>query len=152
MKIGVGSDHAGFELKNRLIEFLRGDGHEVRDFGPESAERCDYPDFAWPVAQAVAGAQLDRGILVCGSGIGMSMAANRVPGARAVVAVVEAQSRLARAHNDANILCIGQRLTTPMVAEDLVRIFLQTEFEGGRHQGRVAKIEGSDRPAPDSAD
>lgn len=143
MKIAVASDHAGFQLKNQLRDRIAALGYQVEDLGPDSDARCDYPDFARPAAEAVAAGRADRAVLVCGSGIGMAMTANKVRGVRAVVAAVELQARLARAHNDANVLCIGQRLTTPTVAERLLEEFLQAEFEGGRHRARVAKIENT---------
>ncbi len=141
MKIAAGSDHAGFRLKQHLVEFCRANGHEVVDLGPQTDERSDYPDFASRVAEAVASGTVDRGLLVCGSGIGVAMTANRFRGVRAVPAVMESQARLARQHNDANVVCLGQRLTAAELAESIVAVFLTTPFEGGRHQARVEKLE-----------
>ena len=140
MKIAMGADHAGFVLKEKLRQRLAGDGHEVVDFGTESAESCDYPDFAQPVARDVAGGRADRGILVCSTGIGMAMAANKVTGVRAAPAVSSDEVKMTREHNDANILTIGAKYLDEQQAMDLVRIFLDTEFSGGRHARRVAKI------------
>ena len=142
MKLHLGSDHAGFTLKEHLRSWLTAQGHEVLDHGTTSGDRVDYPDFAARVARAVQASGEERGILVCGSGIGVSMTANRFPGVRAVVAVLEIQARLARAHNDANVLCLGGRITTPEHAEVLVDAFLSAPFEGGRHGPRVEKIDG----------
>jgi ribose 5-phosphate isomerase B len=140
MKIAIGADHAGFELKNQLGEALRKAGHEVCDFGTNSEESTDYPDFARRVAKAVAGGTAERGVLVCGSGVGMSIAANKVRGVRAALGVSLDEVRLTRAHNDANILTLGARFLEPAFAEELVQAFLETPFDGGRHQRRVSKI------------
>jgi ribose 5-phosphate isomerase B len=140
MKIAIGADHAGFELKNQLGDILRQTGHEVRDFGTNSTESTDYPDYAGRVAEAVAAGTAERGLLVCGSGVGMSIAANKVDGIRAALGVNAEVVRLTRAHNDANILTLGARFTDSATALDLVQVFLDTPFEGGRHQRRIAKI------------
>jgi ribose 5-phosphate isomerase B len=140
MKIAIGADHAGFELKNHLGNALRKSGHEVCDFGTNSAESTDYPDYAGRVAKAVASGTAERGVLVCGSGAGMSIAANKVRGIRAALGVTLEEVRLTRAHNDANILTLGARFTDSAIAGELVRAFLDTPFEGGRHERRVAKI------------
>jgi ribose 5-phosphate isomerase B len=140
MKIAIGADHAGFALKERLRERLAGEGHDVIDFGTTTAEPCDYPDFAQPVARDVARGRADRGILVCGTGIGMAMAANKIAGVRAAPAQSEDAVRLTREHNDANILTLGARYLDPDRAAALIEIFLSTEFTGGRHARRVAKI------------
>lgn len=140
MKIAIGADHAGFELKNQLGEALRESGHEVRDFGTDSGESTDYPDYAGQVARAVASGAAERGLLVCGSGAGMSIAANKVRGVRAVMGVSLEVVRLTRAHNNANVLTLGARFVEPAVAGELVRAFLETPFEGGRHERRVSKI------------
>ena len=140
MKIAIGADHAGFELKNHLGEALRKNGHDVRDFGTNSTESTDYPDYARHVGQAVASGAADRGLLVCGSGVGMSIAANKVRGVRAVMGVSLEEVRLTRAHNDANVLTLGARFVEPILAGELVRAFLETPFEGGRHERRVSKI------------
>lgn len=141
MKIAIASDHAGWEIKDKVSEMIRALGHEVVDHGPASAERVDYPDFAEKVSRSVQSSSEEKGILICGSGIGMSMAANRYEGVRAVIAVTGLQARMARLHNDANVLCLGARFSGLSVIEEIVNEFLNTEFEGGRHGGRVAKID-----------
>jgi ribose 5-phosphate isomerase B len=150
VRVALGADHAGFELKNALKRVLDELGVAYHDFGTSSPESVDYPDFAEAVARGVAASGFDRGILVCGSGIGMSIAANKVAGVRAaVVSEVEA-ARLSRLHNDANIVAIGSRLTPAERAEEIVRAFLTTDFEGGRHQarlGKIARIEGHEQAA-----
>lgn len=140
MMIAAGSDHAGFELKNALVEFLRKAGHDVLDLGSESRDSVDYPDYARKVADEVVGGRAERGLLVCGTGIGMSIAANRVLGIRAAVVADLFQVRMARRHNDANVLCLGARVTGPGAAEAMVEEFLATPFEAGRHQRRVEKM------------
>lgn len=140
MKIAIAADHAGFALKEKLRARLAGEGHEVLDFGPGNAESCDYPDFAQPVARDVAQGRSHRGILVCATGIGMAIAANKVDGIRAVPAVSEDEVRLTREHNDANVLTIGAKYLDEEHAAPLVELFLHTEFAGGRHARRVAKI------------
>lgn len=141
MKIAIASDHAGFGLKQSLVEHIGALEHQVIDLGPASADRVDYPDFAAKVAHLIQAGEADFGVLVCGSGIGMSMAANRHAGVRAVLAVNTTQARLSRAHNDANVVCLGERLTGVVLAQDIVEAFLKAGFEGGRHQGRVEKID-----------
>jgi len=138
--IAVGSDHAGYSLKQRLAAELRTLGHEVLDLGAHDADRVDYPDFGAAVGRAVAGAEADLGVCVCGSGIGIAMAANKVPGVRAAPVHDATSARLARQHNNANVLCLGERLLDPDVASEAVRAWLDAEFEGGRHVGRVAKL------------
>ena len=140
MKIAIGADHAGFALKEQLRQRLAGEGHQVVDFGADSGESCDYPDFAQPVAREVGLGRADRGILVCSTGVGMSIAANKVDGIRAAIAFNPDEVRLTRAHNDANILTIGSRYTDPQAANEMVRVFLDTPFEGGRHARRIGKI------------
>lgn len=140
MKIAVGADHAGYELKQRLAEALQRQGHEVLDLGTHGTQSVDYPDYAGAVAGAVAGGRAERGLLVCGTGIGMSIRANREPGVRAAKCNDPLEARMARAHNDANVLCIGARVIDATVAEELVSLFLTTPFEGGRHAARVAKL------------
>jgi ribose 5-phosphate isomerase B len=140
MKIAIAADHAGFALKEKLREQLAGKGHEVIDFGTGSAESCDYPDFAQPVAREVAGGRCDRGILVCSTGIGMAIAANKVAGVRAAPVQSTEEARLTREHNDANVLTLGARHLDEPQAMELIELFLQTEFAGGRHARRVAKI------------
>ena len=138
--IAVGSDHAGYSLKQRLATELRTLGHEVLDLGAHDADRVDYPDFGAAVGRAGAGAEADLGVCVCGSGIGIAMAANKVPGVRAAPVHDATSARLARQHNDANVLCLGERLLDPDVASEAVLAWLDAEFEGGRHVGRVAKL------------
>ena len=140
MKIAIGADHAGLDLKNQLGDVLRQAGHEVCDFGTNSPESTDYPDYAALVAKAVASGTVERGVLVCGSGVGMSIAANKVRGVRAALGVSPEEVRLTRAHNNANVLTLGARFTDPSLARELVQTFLVTPFEGGRHELRVAKI------------
>ena len=140
MKIAIAADHAGFALKEKLRQRLAAEGHELVDFGTGSAESCDYPDFAQTVSRDVAQGRSDRGILVCSTGIGMAMAANKVTGIRAAPAQSEDEVRLTREHNDANVLTLGARYLEEDRALDLIHIFLNTEFAGGRHARRVAKI------------
>jgi ribose 5-phosphate isomerase B len=140
MKIAIGADHAGFVLKDALKQKLLQEGHEVLDFGTNSAESCDYPDYAQPVAREVAQGRCDRGILVCHTGIGMAMAANKVDGVRAAPAQCVEEVTLTRQHNDCNVLTLGAHLLSTERASELVDIFLNTEFQGGRHARRVAKI------------
>ena len=127
-------------MKQRLATELRTLGHEVLDLGAHDADRVDYPDFGAAVGRAVAGAEADLGVCVCGSGIGIAMAANKVPGVRAAPVHDATSARLARQHNDANVLCLGERLLDPDVASEAVRAWLDAEFEGGRHVKRVAKL------------
>src|SRR5579872_3063075 len=140
MRIAIAADHAGFALKEQLRQKLAIEGHEVVDFGTGNAESCDYPDYAQPVARDVAQGRSDRGILVCSTGIGMAMAANKVDGVRAAPAVSEDEVKMTREHNDANVLTIGAKYLDEQQAMNLVHIFLDTEFAGGRHARRVAKI------------
>ncbi len=146
MKIAIASDHAGFGLKQSLAEHIASMDHQAIDLGPESADRVDYPDFAAKVAHLIQTGEADYGVLVCGSGIGTSMAANRHQGVRAVLAMNTTQARLSRAHNDANVVCLGERLTGVVLAQDIVEAFLKAGFEGGRHQGRVEKIDALAMP------
>ncbi len=139
MKIFAGSDHAGFQLKARLVERLRRQGHDVVDLGPPDEASCDYPDYAAAVGRAARDAGA-RGVLVCGSGIGVSIAANKVRGVRAVDAWSPESARLSRAHNDANVLCLGARLVPEADAFAIADAWLATPFEGGRHVGRIDKI------------
>jgi ribose 5-phosphate isomerase B len=139
--IVIASDHAGVELKAELIEVIREIGREVRDLGPADVTSVDYPDFAHRVAEAVSSGDADTGILICGTGIGMSLTANRHAGIRAALCHDAFTAEMARRHNDANILCVGARVTGGGVAGHMTRIFLETAFEGGRHQRRVDLIE-----------
>ena len=141
MKIGIGSDHAGFEYKERIKSFLRELGHEVRDFGTNSTETVDYPIYIRPVAEAVARGELERGIVLGGSGNGEAMVANRVRGVRCALCWSLETARLGREHNDANVLSIGQRQITVDLALEIVRIRLKTPFAGGRHLQRIKEID-----------
>ncbi|MBI4816309.1 MAG: ribose 5-phosphate isomerase B [Deltaproteobacteria bacterium] len=141
MKIALASDHAGLGLRTELVRYVETMGHEVEDLGAHTSERSDYSDWAHLVAKRIQRGEVDRGILVCGSGIGMSIAANRHTGVRAVIAMIEHQARMARQHNDANVLCLGERFVGVDVAKQITTVFLSTEFEGGRHADRVAKID-----------
>ena len=140
MKIAIGCDHGAFRLKNEIIEFLNSENYEVKDFGTYSEESCDYPDIALPVAEAVVNKEYDFGILVCGTGIGIGIAANKVPGVRAALCSDTFFSFATREHNNANILTMGQRVVGAGLALDIVKTFLNTEFEGERHQKRIDKI------------
>ena len=145
MHISLGSDHAGFDLKQHLIGFLQDQGHDVTDYGTDSTESCDYPDFCAEVARAVVAGDADVGIVMGGSGQGEQIAANKVPGARAALCNDLYLARMAREHNNANVLSIGARVVGIGLAEEIVTLFLATEFEGGRHQRRIdliAEIEG----------
>ena len=145
MKIALASDHAGFAEKERLKPLLNDLGLEVEDLGTASEASVDYPDYARKVAEEVAGGRVDQGVLVCGSGTGMAITANKIPGVRAAVAWSEETARLARQHNDANVLAIGARTTPPEQIPAIVRAWFSSDFEGGRHAERVAKIENSKR-------
>jgi len=144
MRIALGADHAGVALKHNIRQLLDERGISYQDFGTNSSESVDYPDFAATVAHEVASGAFDRGILVCGSGIGMAIAANKVAGIRAASVVDENAARLSREHNDANVLALGERLTPPDAARRIVNAFLDTPFAGGRHQRRVDKIRALD--------
>lgn len=144
LRVGVGSDHAGYELKEELAEALRADGHEVKDFGTFSLDSVDYPDIAKTVCGAVVAGDCDRAILVCGTGIGMSITANKIPGIRAGAASDTYSARMARAHNDANVLCMGARVVGAGLAHELASVFFSTDFEGGRHARRVDKMNALD--------
>jgi len=143
MKVVVGSDHAGFALKEHLKKVLVGWGHEVEDVGTHSTESADYPDFGAAVGRKVVELGT-RGLAVCGSGIGISIAANKVPGVRAALVSESTSARLSREHNDANVLCLGERLVGSAVAEDALKAFLETAFAGGRHEKRVEKLRALD--------
>ena len=139
--IAVASDHAGVALKTEICRVLRNLGLEVEDLGPSETTSVDYPDYAHLLARAVSDGRIDHGVLICGTGIGMSMAANRHPGVRAALCHDAYTAEMARRHNNANVLCMGARAIGGGVAEQMARIFVETEFEGDRHQRRVAKIE-----------
>ncbi|WP_374313051.1 ribose 5-phosphate isomerase B [Dongia sp.] len=139
-KIAIASDHAGFELKTQLKQELERLGFEPVDLGTDGPASVDYPDFALKMAETLKAGTVSRGVLVCGSGIGISMAANRHPQVRAALCHDHLTAKLARQHNNANVLCLGGRTTGADVARDCLQVFLGTEFEGGRHQNRVAKF------------
>jgi ribose 5-phosphate isomerase B len=140
MRIAIAADHAGFALKEKLLPRLAAEGHDVVDFGTHSSESCDYPDFAERVAHEVVEGRSERGILVCSTGIGMAIAANKVFGVRAAPAEYEDEVRLTREHNDANVLTLGARYIDEDRAVELTRVFLSAEFKGGRHARRLAEI------------
>jgi ribose 5-phosphate isomerase B len=140
VRVVIGSDHAGFDLKETIKALLDGMGISYEDVGTASAASADYPDFAAAAARAVIEGRADRGILVCGTGIGMTIAANKIPGIRAAMVWNEATARLGRAHNDANIMALGGRTTPAGEVEGMLRAFLTTKYEGGRHDARLAKI------------
>jgi ribose 5-phosphate isomerase B len=139
-KLSLGSDHAGFEMKEKVRDFLLSEGYEVEDVGTDSTASCDYPEFADKVARLVQNGDVEAGILVCGSGIGMAMAANKTAGIRAVVCNEPLSARMSRAHNDANVLCLGGRMIGFEMAKEILRVWLTTDFEGDRHQRRVAML------------
>lgn len=138
--IAIGSDHAGYLLKADIIKFLENKGLKVKDFGTNCGDSVDYPDYAEAVAEAVSNKECDRGILICGTGIGISIAANKVPGIRAALCTNSYMAKMSRQHNDANILAIGERVIGPGLALEIIETFLETEFVGGRHATRVGKI------------
>lgn len=140
MKLAIGSDHAAFALKGKVIAELEKLGHEVVDVGTHSADSVDYPDYGAKVGRMVAEGEVPRGIAICGTGVGISIAANKVRGVRAVCCSDTFSARMSRAHNDANVLCFGERVVGVGLAMELVKAFLETEFEGGRHAARVDKI------------
>ena len=143
MKIAIASDHAGFDMKEHLKNKLREEGFEIKDYGTHSRESVDYPDYVHPLVSAVQKGEFEQGILLCGSGNGMAMAANRHPGIRAALCWTGEISRLSREHNDANVLCIPARYIDNTAADKMVDEFINTRFEGGRHKTRVEKIETS---------
>ena len=140
MKIAIGCDHAGPALKDELAEHLRELGHEVVDLGVQEGEKCDYPDKAKEVCEKVTSGECELAVLVCGTGIGMSISANKIKGIRAACCSDYFSAKFTRAHNDANVLCIGARVVGAGLAAELVDVFIETPFEGGRHQRRVEKI------------
>lgn len=140
MKVAIGCDHGGYQLKEEIKRYLQDTGVDYKDFGTHSEESCDYPDYAKLVAEAVAAGECTRGILICGTGIGMSIAANKVPGIRAALCHDCFSAKATREHNDSNILCMGERVIGRGLAMEIVRLWLFTAFTGGRHQKRVDKI------------
>ncbi len=143
MRVALGADHAGIELKSALAAHLKAAGHEVADLGTHGPESVDYPDFARAVATSVARGDADRGLLVCGTGQGMAMSANKVPGVRAAVVADTFSARMTMMHNDARVLCLGARVVGQGLAKDIVDEWMGATFEGGRHASRVAKMEGA---------
>lgn len=140
MRIAIASDHAAFDLKAVLARWLRDEGHDLADLGPDSADRVDYPDFGYRLANAVATGSADHGIALCGSGIGISIAVNRNPAVRCALVGEPLSAALAREHNDANVIALGARLTGEDMAKACITAFLTTDFTGGRHSGRVDKL------------
>lgn len=141
MRIAIGADHGGFEQKQAMVAYLRDDlGCEVEDMGCDSTESVDYPDYAAPVAHAVADGRADFGVLICGTGIGMAIAADKIAGIRASSITTPAFAELFRQHNNGNVVCLSGRFVDLAVNKEIVKTFLETPFEGGRHEGRVAKI------------
>ncbi len=140
MKIAICSDHGGFELKMRLIPFIESMGHEVSDFGCYSEASVDYPDFAFPMAEAVARGEFERGVAICGTGIGVSICCNKVKGIRCALCGDVLSAELTRRHNDSNVLAMGGRIIGVETAKAIVKAWLTTGFDGGRHEGRIGKI------------
>ena len=142
MKIAIGCDHGGFELKEKVVKFLNENGYEILDLGCNSTDSVDYPKYGRLVGEAVANKKADKGIVICGTGIGISIAANKVKGVRAGLCTNTTLARLTREHNDANVLSMGGRIVGDVLALEIVNVFLTTEFEGGRHQKRIDQLEG----------
>jgi ribose 5-phosphate isomerase B len=145
MRIAIATDHAGFTTKEALKHFLEAQGHVVKDYGTFNQESCDYPDYAQAVAEGVAQGREEKGVLVCGAGIGMSVAANKVPGIRAALCHDLYTARMSREHNDANVLVLPARIVAEPLAEEILKVFFSTSFEGGRHANRLKKIEALER-------
>lgn len=141
MKIAIGSDHRGYEIKQHIIGQLRALGHEVFDLGPDSESSVDYPDFAFQVGEFITSGQAERGVLICGTSIGMCIAANKVPGIRAAPCYDTVTAEVSRRHNDANVICLSADLLGEEIMERMIRIWIDTPFEGGRHARRVEKIQ-----------
>ena len=140
MKIGIASDHAAFALKQDLLAWLAEQGHAVEDLGTDGIESVDYPDYGYKLAEGIAAGRIDRGIALCGSGIGIAIAVNRVPQARCALVSEPVSARLARQHNDANVIALGSRLVGADMARECIEVFLSTPFAGGRHARRVEKL------------
>ena len=140
MKIGIGNDHVAVDMKNEIKEYLESKGYEVVNFGTDGNERCNYPEFGEKVGRAVVGGEADCGILICGTGVGISIAANKVNGVRAAVCSDCATARLVKEHNNANIIAFGARIVGSELAKDIVKAYLDAEFQGGRHQTRIDMI------------
>ena len=145
MKIFIGSDHAGWQAKQVLSQFLREQNHQVTDCGADSEESCDYPDYALQVAQAVGQGQAERGLLICGTGIGMAITANKVAGVRAALCTNEQMATLSRNHNNSNVLCLGSRILSSTEMEQITTVWLASDFQGGRHQRRIDKISAAEK-------
>lgn len=141
MKISLAADHGGFELKNSIYTYLKSKNYDVKDLGTFSSESVDYPDFALKAVESILKKEVDRAIIMCGSGIGISISANRFPGIRAALCWDPFTAKLSRLHNDANVLAMGGRLLGVELAKEIVDVWLSTEFEGGRHERRIAKID-----------
>ncbi|MCA9238728.1 MAG: ribose 5-phosphate isomerase B [Planctomycetales bacterium] len=142
MRIAVGSDHRGYHLKDKIVSYLKSKKHEVEDVGARGDESVDYPDFAAVVAKKVSEKEVDRGILICGTGIGMAIAANKFRGVRAAPCTDEVTAEISRRHNDLNVLCLSADLLSPRAVERMVEVWIDTEFEAGRHARRIDKITG----------
>ena len=142
--VAIGSDHAGFHLKAALVDYLTQQGYQVIDVGTNSDERADYPQFGAAVGRLVGSGEVDRGVLVCGSGQGMCMTANKIPGARAGIVRDSLDAEMMRRHNDANVACFGERVTDVATATAALAVFLDTDFEGGRHQARIDQLAALD--------
>ncbi len=149
MRIGIGNDHSALELKAEIMELLEKRGHEVVDYGTKTTESCDYPIYGEKVGRAVVSGEVEKGILICGTGLGISLAANKVPGVRAAVCSDPFTAKMSRAHNDCNILAFGARVVGGELAKMIVETWLDTEFEGGRHQRRVDLIMDVEKRAID---
>ncbi len=147
MRIAVGSDHAGLRLKSVIVEFLKRKGHEVRDLGTHSEESTHYPIFAKEVCLALQNSEVDRGVLICGTGIGMCITANKFEGIRAALCLNEYMARMSRLHNDSNVLCLGDRVVGQELALSILDVWLNTPFEGGRHEVRVKLIRDIEKEA-----
>ena len=145
MRIAIGADHRGSDAVDRLVERLGREGHEVLRFGSSGGDACDYPEAAYDVAQRVAGGEADRGVLICGTGVGMGIAANKVDGVRAATVHDELTAQLGRSHNNANVICLSADLLGERLIDKIIDAFIKTEFEGGRHERRVNKIMAIER-------
>ena len=141
LKIAIGSDHGGYLLKAKIVDFLKEEGYEVKDFGTNSPDSVDYPLIAKAVSNQIVEKKYDMGILICGTGLGMSISANKIKGIRAIACSDTCSARYSRAHNNANVLCFGERIIGEELAKDICKIWLETEFEGGRHLNRINMFE-----------
>lgn len=141
MKVAIANDHGGYNLKSEIVKYFEENGIDYVDFGTDSNASVDYPDFARPLSEKVAQGEFDKGILICGTGIGMSITANKVKGVRCALVHDTFSAKATREHNDSNVLALGERVIGPGLALDIVKLWLNTEFEGGRHERRVNKIE-----------